>query len=148
MGKNTRANKEYSKEQELKHENEKLRNRIRELESENRQLSRQFSRTRKQFARMDLDRHAYVQEIIQEKIAEEKEEQTAKQVVKSLKDEWACRECGEGHLEITLFNRLDGTFYYRSCNCCANRTKVQKYDPDQVKGIMRKPKPADEKKKF
>jgi rubrerythrin len=148
LGKNTRGQKEYSREQELKHENEKLRNKIRQLEGEVRQLSRQYSRSRKQFAKLDLDRHAYVQEIIQEHLAKEEDEQTAQQLVKSLKDEWLCRECGEGHLEITLYTRRDGTFYHRACNACSNRTKVQKYDPETVKGIIKKPKPASENKPF
>lgn len=148
MGKNTRGNKEYSKEQELKYENEKLRNKIRQLEGEIRQLSRQHARTRKQFAKMDLDRHAYVQEIVQEHIAKEKDEQTTKDLAKSLKEKWACRECGDGQLEISVYTRLDGTFYHRVCNCCSNRTKSQQYDPDKVTGIMRKPKPLNEKKKF
>lgn len=148
MGKNTRGNKEYSKEQELKHENKELRNKIRELEGEIRQLSRQYSRTRKQFARMDLDRHAYVQEIIQEHIDNEKVEQNAQDMLQTMKEKWQCRECGEGQLEISVYTRLDGTFYHRVCNCCPNRTKSQKYDPETVTGIMRKPKvqPKDKKK--
>jgi predicted nuclease with TOPRIM domain len=149
LGKNTRGNKEYSREQELKHENEKLRNKIRQLEGEVRQLSRQHARTRKQFARMDLDRHAYVQEIVQEHIDKEKEQQSAQQILKSMKEEWMCRECGEGQLEISVYTRLDGTFYHRVCNCCPNRTKSQRYDPETVKGIMRKPKAkTEDKKKF
>lgn len=147
MGKTTRGHKEYSKEQELKHENRELRNRIRELENDVRQLTRQTARTRKQFARMDLDRHAYVQDIIQEHFHNEEVEQNTQDMLASLKNKWQCRECGTGHLEIFLYTRQDGTFYYRLCNNCPNRTKSQKYDPDTVTGIMRpKDVPNDPKK--
>lgn len=147
MGKNTRGNKEFTKEQELKHENKELRKRIQVLEAENRQLTRQHSRTRKNFARMDLDRHSYVQEIIQEHINNEKEETSSQEMLNKMKKEWQCRECGDGYLEIFLYNRRDGTFYHRMCNnpSCDHRTNGQKYDPETVTGIIKKPKA---KKKF
>lgn len=137
MGKTTRGQKEYSKEQELKHENRELRNYIRQLENDVRQLTRQTARTRKQFARMDLDRHAYVQEIVQEHYANEEVEQNTQDMLSSLKNKWQCRECGVGHLEINLYTRADGTFYYRHCNNCSNRTKSQRYDAHSVTGIMK-----------
>lgn len=137
MGKTTRGQKEYSKEQNLKYENKELRNRIRELEHEVRMLTRQTARSRKHFARMDLDRHSYVQDIIQEHFAGEEVEQNTQDMLASLKNKWQCRECGAGQLEIYLYTRMDGTFYYRLCNNCPHRTKSQKYDPDKVTGIMR-----------
>lgn len=142
MGKNTRGEKEFTKEQELKHENKELRKRIIQLEAENRQLTRQYSRTRKNFARMDLDRHSYVQDIIQEHINNEKEETTSQQMLNAMKKEWQCHECEQGYLEIFLYNRRDGTFYHRMCSnpSCDHRTGGQKYDPETVKGIVKKPK--------
>lgn len=139
LGKTTRGQKEYSKEQELKYENKELRNRIRELEHEIRMLTRQTARTRKQFARMDLDRHAYVRDIIQEHYANEVVEQNTQDMLLSLKNTWKCRECSSGHLEIFLYTRQDGTYYYRICSNapeCSNRTKAQKYN-DNVKGVIR-----------
>lgn len=144
MGKTTRGQKEYSKEQELKHENKELRNLIRDLEHQVRMLTRSSARSRKQFARMDLDRHAYVQEIIQDHFANEEVEQNTQDMLSSLKNKWQCRECGIGHLEINLYTRQDGTFYYRKCSNCDNRTKAQKYDAQSVTGIM-KPEPVPEK---
>ena len=137
MGKNTRGNKEYSKEQGLKYENRELRSRIRELENDVRQLTRQTARSRKQFARMDLDRHQYVQEIVQEHYANEQVEQNTQDMLSSLKNKWQCRECHAGNLEINLYTRQDGTFYYRHCSNCDNRTKSQKYDAEKVSGIMK-----------
>lgn len=148
MGKNTRGNKEFSKEQELKHENRELRNRIRDLEHEVRMLTRQTARSRKQFARMDLDRHAYVQDIIQEHFQNEEVEQNTQDMLSSLKNKWQCRECGTGHLEINLYTRQDGTFYYRKCNNCDNRTKAQKYDAQSVTGIMKPEEVVEEKRSF
>lgn len=147
MGKTTRGQKEFSKEQELKYENQQLRNKIRQLENDVRQLTRQTARTRKQFARMDLDRHAYVQEIVQEHYANEEVEQNTQDMLSSLKNKWQCHECGIGHLEITIYTRFDGTFYWRKCSNCAHRTKSQKYDPDKVTGIMRQEDAAPEEKR-
>lgn len=145
MGKTTRGHKEYSKEQELKHENRNLRNKVRELESENRQLRRQVSGSRKEIARLDLDRHSYVSEIVQEHLANEEAEQSAQDLLHAMKNTWKCHECGNGHLEIHLYTRQDGTFYYRHCNNCENRTKSQKYDPASVSGIMHEPKPLNKR---
>lgn len=113
MGKARRGDKERSKEQELKHENKEMRNRIRDLEHEVRMLTRQTARSRKQFARIDLDRYSYVQEIVQEHFQNEEVEQNTQDMLSSLKNKWQCRECGTGHLEINLYTRQDGTFYYR-----------------------------------
>lgn len=137
MGKTTRGHKEYSKEQELKYENRELRNKIRELETEIRQLTRSYARTRKNFARMDLDRHAYVSEIVQEHLSKEESEQNTTSILASLKNTWQCFECKNGFLEINLYTRFDGTFYYRKCNNCLHRTKAQRYYEQNVTGIMK-----------
>lgn len=149
MGKTTRGHKEYSKEQELKHENKELRNIIRDLEHEVRMLTRSTARSRKQLARMDLDRHAFVQDIIQEHYQNEEVEQNTQDMLSSLKNAWQCHDCGIGHLEINLYTRADGTFYYRHCNNCDKRTKSKKYDPEKVTGIMRpEPTPEADKRSF
>lgn len=137
MGKTRRGDKELSKEQELKHENKELRNRIRTLEHEIRQLTRSGARTRKQFARLDLDRHAFVQDIIQEHYANDKVEQNTQEMLDNMKNTWKCKGCNIGFLEINLYTRLDGTFYYRKCNNCEKRTPSQRYDENNVTGIMK-----------
>lgn len=131
MGKSRRGDKERSREQELKYENQKLR--------------REVSSLRKQLARIDLDRYAHVRDIVQEHYAEEEVEQNTQDMLASLKNKWQCHECGIGHLEINLYTRADDTFYYRHCNNCSNRTKAQKYDPQSVTGIM-KPEPTPDQK--
>lgn len=131
MGKTRRGHKEFSKEQELKYENQKLR--------------KQISALRKQLARLDLDRHSYVRDIVEEHLALEDQETTAKDMLDSMKNEWRCNSCGTGYLEIHLYTRQDGTFYYRLCNNCPHRTVGKRYDPNSVRGIMRQEKPPKNK---
>ncbi len=127
MGKNTRGSKEYSKEQRLVHENQ--------------QLKKQIGSLRKQLARIDLDRLSYVKDIVEEHYSQETQE-TAQDMIKSMKQSWACRSCDNGFLEISIYHRSDGIFYYRQCNCCQNRTKSKKYDEAKVKGIVKEDKKA------
>ena len=123
MSRNTRGEKEYSRLQEALHENKKLK--------------REIASLRKQLAKIDLDRYSYVSDIVQEHLAEEKEEQTTTQMLQSMKNEWQCRDCGVGYLEIHLYTRPDGTHYYRMCNNCSKRTKGQRYEPGKVRGIIK-----------
>lgn len=149
MGKSRRGHKELSKEQELKYENREFRRRERDKDNEINKLKREIGSLRKQLARIDLDRYSHVRDIVQEHYANEEVEQNTQDMLSSLKNQWQCHECGTGHLEIYLYTRQDGTFYYRLCNNCPNRTKSQKYDPNTVTGIMRpKEAPADKKTGF
>lgn len=126
MGKsrNTRGNKEYSREQRLIHEN--------------RELKRALAKLRKQLERIDLDRYQEIKEIVDRSYAAENEAASA-QVLADLRKIWSCHECGKGVMEICLYSRLNETWYYRHCNCCSHRTKSQKYDPESVNGIIREP---------
>jgi cell division septum initiation protein DivIVA len=123
MGKSRRGEKEYSKEQRLV--------------KENKQLKQQVAQLRKQLARLDLDRYSSVKEIIDEQYEEDKKFDQA-DLLDKLKKEWKCRDCDEGHLEIVIYNKIDTTWYFRKCSDCSNRTKSQKYDSKQVKGIGKK----------
>jgi cell division septum initiation protein DivIVA len=129
LGKSSRGEKEYSRLQESLHENKKLK--------------KEISSLRKQLARIDLDRHSYVREIVDEHLAFEEQETSTKDMLKSMKNTWQCRECGEGFLQIHLYTRRDGTFYFRHCNSCTHRTRSKRYTPD-VKGIF-KPNDSDDK---
>lgn len=106
---------------------------------ENQQLKKQISKLRKQFARVDLDRYEMVKEMIQEHYQDDRAEQ-GEQILESLKKTWTCKTCGDGHLEIFIYNRAGETHYYRVCSNapdCSNRTKSQPYMAS-VKGIIRK----------
>ena len=123
MGKSRRgSDKEYSRLQQALWENKKLK--------------REIASLRKQLARLDLDRHAYVKDII-EKSHELEDIVDGNKLLAKLKKEWACRECTAGHLEIFLYNKPEGTYYFRRCsnNACKHRTKSQKYNAEQVKGV-------------
>lgn len=126
MSKNSRGTKEYSRMQEALHENKKLK--------------REIASLRKQLARIDLDRHGYVKDILEEHYGEEQSEKTTEKMLQSLKDQWKCHKCPEGHLEIMLYDKLEETWYFRKCNKCPNRTVSQKYSPDTVQGIIKQSK--------
>lgn len=136
MGKSKRGDKERSREQELKYENHKLR--------------REVSSLRKQLARIDLDRYSHVRDMIQEHLAENEEIVTVQELETSMKNEWKCHECGQGHLEIFKYPRGPGEAYYRICSrapACMNRTESQPWTPS-VKGIMRPDRPPEPKLGF
>lgn len=122
MGKSKRSDKEFSREQKLIQENQKLK--------------RQIGTLRKQLARLDLDRYSQVREIIEDHYQEDRAEE-GQNIMERLKKEWACHEGGcTGYLEIILYNKINSTWYYRKCSNCPHRTKSQKYD-DSVKGIKK-----------
>lgn len=122
MGKIRRGYKERSREQKLAYENKSLK--------------REVASLRKQLARVDLDRYAHVKSIIENSYKLE-EESEGRGILEKLRSEWACHDCrGEGYLEICLYNRLDGTFYYRKCTNCAHRTESQRWNP-KVPGIIK-----------
>lgn len=123
MSKNTRGEKEYTRLQELIHENGRMK--------------REISSLRKQLARLDLDRHAFVKDIIDEHISRENAEESATKVLSKLKESWRCRECGVGYLEIVIYNKVNETWYYRQCNNCEHRTKSQVYQSDKVQGLVK-----------
>lgn len=128
MGKNTRGDKEYSRLQEALHENRKLK--------------RENANLRKSLSKLDLDRHSYVRDIVEEHYAREDSETTTMQMLDKLKSQWLCRECHEGHLEITVYTKAGETWYFRQCNNCKYRTKSQKYTPG-VKGLIKPPVEID-----
>lgn len=126
MGKTRRGGKEHSREQKLTHENK--------------QLKRENARLRKELARLDLDRYDTVRELIEEHTVQNPE-QSGDEWLESLKKTWSCRECNNGYLQIFLFNKVGTLHYYRVCSnapTCKNRTKSQRYDSSQVKGIIKK----------
>jgi hypothetical protein len=124
LGRNTRGEKELSQLQQIRKENDRLK--------------REVSNLRKQLARLDLDRHSYVHEIVQEHLAKEDAEETTMQMLQRLKNEWKCERCGIGFLEINLYSKAGDAWYYRKC-CnvnCDHRTIGKKYSKE-VRGIIK-----------
>lgn len=123
MSRSTRGDKEYTRLQQMQHENSRLK--------------REISKLRKQLARLDLDRHSYVKDIIDEHFANEEREETTGKMLERLKEEWKCRECHVGYLEVVPFSKVGETWYFRQCNNCPHRTKSQHYHPEKVRGPIR-----------
>jgi hypothetical protein len=105
---------------------------IDKLRQENRKLKHQISQLRKQLDRIDVDRYQNLKQIVEKQAKEDAEAESTVHHERSMRD-WKCRECTDGVLRISIIQRLDGVFYYRSCTHCPNRTKLQKYTED-VKG--------------
>lgn len=127
MARNTRGAKEFTREQRLV--------------KENRQLKRELSHLRKQISRMDLEGLEAAKQMLFDQ--EEKERLNIElgepgSNLEDLKKEWACKEPScTGYLEITMYSKLNLTYYYRKCSECQNRTKGQRYDSSSVKGIVK-----------
>ena len=126
MSKNTRGAKEFTREQRLI--------------NENKNLKKELAHLRKQIARLDVDRYDTVKQMCSDyKESERFEENAGKLTTTSerLEKEWACHKpkCS-GHLQITLFNKISETWYFRSCTNCNNRTKSKRYG-EEVRGIIK-----------
>ena len=50
-----------------------------------------------------------------------------------VRGKWQCFNCDEGIMKLMIFNRIDGVFYYRRCEC-GNKTRMKKYH-DGVEGV-------------
>jgi hypothetical protein len=122
MGKTRRGHKEYSREQQLLHNNKKLK--------------REIASLRKQLARVDLDRYNHIKDMI-ERSYQMEEELEGKEILEKLKKNWKCYECARGYMEIVLYNRPDSTWYYRHCTNCSHRTSSKRYVPGKVEGIVK-----------
>jgi hypothetical protein len=123
MGKSRIDRKGYTREQRLLKENQVLK--------------REISTLRKRMARIELNKYENVKEAVED---HERNSglPTTQDLLESLKKEWACKKDNcSGYLEITLFNKINDTWYFRRCNSCDNRTPSQKYDSKSVKGIIK-----------
>lgn len=124
MGKTRIGRKEYNRIQDFKYE-------IQQLKKENDSL-------RKRLARIDLDEYGQLKNTIKKHKKQEKKQQPT-DILEQLRQEWKCKKDNcVGFLEIFIYNRLNETYYYRICTKCENRTKAKQYDPNSVKGIIRK----------
>lgn len=123
MGKTRIGRKENNTIQDFKYK-------IQQLKAENDQL-------RKRLARIKLDEYGQLKKTIKKHYKKEETKQ-GNDILDKVRQEWKCHQCTKGFLEIFIYNRLNETYYYRTCNECDNRTKAQKYDPQLVKGIIKK----------
>lgn len=108
----TRGEKEYDLLDRLKHENRKLK--------------RENASLKKALSRIDIERFENLKELVDQQRQEEKN----KEKKKESQNKWNCYQCGKGHMQLHIFNRRDGVFYYRSCTLCEHRTRMKKYHKD------------------
>lgn len=111
--------------------------RVKELSYENKQLKAENDMLRKRLARIKLDEYGQLKKTIKKHYKKEEAKQ-GNDILDKVRQEWKCHDCPKGFLEIFIYNRANETYYYRTCNECDNRTKAQKYDPQIVKGIIKK----------
>jgi Zn finger protein HypA/HybF involved in hydrogenase expression len=106
---------------------------IRRLKLENQKLKKQMSQLRKQLSRIDIDRYSNLKNILETQIAEDSGFNTKIELEK-LKDKWLCHTCKEDYMRVIIVPRIDGTFYFRRCPSCHNKTKLKPYT-DEVDGV-------------
>lgn len=123
MGKTRTGRKENSVIQEFKHK-------IQALKKENDAL-------RKRLARINLDEYGQLKKTIKKHYKKEETKQ-GNDILDKVRQEWKCHKCPKGFLEIFIYTKLNQTCYYRTCNECENRTLAKRYDPNSVKGIIKK----------
>jgi len=106
---------------------------LQKVKRENDKLKKQISSLRKQLARIDINRYENLQDLMQkfDKIEVEDDLKLSK---KAKEKKWKCFNCEEGILRLKVFERPDGIFYLRKCDCCDNRTKLKKWNKD-IDGI-------------
>jgi regulator of replication initiation timing len=108
-GRSSRGEKEYTKLQQVIHENKKLK-------IENARLRKQLSRA------VDED---------PDKFLEEKQEEFKVKTHSVKKKDRGCHQCGRGKLEFHEYSKANGEqFYYRKCDFCPHRTRGKRLTPD------------------
>lgn len=118
--KTKRADKEFDLLEKLKHENKRLKRNLEAL--------------RKQLERVDFERYSNLQELVDK---QHREEEALREEISNekLKEKWSCFCCGKGFLYLKIFNHpVKGVMYYRACNICEHRTKMQLYTTE-VQGL-------------
>lgn len=97
-------------------------NELTRLKKENKLLKRQNARYKKLLQRLDHERFMNIQEAIDAQKKEENELQKELKAI-SLEERWKCFDCGKDYLRLVVFNRPDGSFYFRRCPTCGRKTK-------------------------
>jgi hypothetical protein len=81
-----------------------------------------------------MDRYQGLSNLV-EKQRREDAQLDRKASLDKLRKRWGCHSCGKGVMIIRIWDHpAKGVMYYRSCNCCSNRTKMQPYR-DGIEGI-------------
>lgn len=100
------------------------------LKRENKELKREVQKLRKQISRFDLDRFSSFKEALDHIDELEMEQAAKRRNLKVEANKWSCWTCKTGSLKLTVIERRDGVHYFRKCDNCSRRTKLQKYTSD------------------
>jgi len=98
--------KELTKVQRLRAENQKLKKEIKSLRKEIKNLL------------SDRDKKQDLEELISIQNKESKK----------YEDKWNCHHCDSGILKLIILPMRNSTKYFRKCDKCAHRTKIQVYN--------------------
>lgn len=100
--------------------------RLQRVVQENKKLKGQISQLRKQMSRIDVDRFQNLKDLLDAQDREEQEEAAVKRE-QTMERDWRCWQCPSGTLRLTVLERRDGVFYYRKCDGCPKKTRLQPY---------------------
>lgn len=121
---------------------QKLRNTIRRLQSDIRKLKSELTTYEAAFQKNIQFLKGKTKDLtVTELIAGAKKEQTLAQIennkeltFKEMEKRWKCHRCNEGVMKITVINRQDGKWYFRSCTNvtgkCKHRTELKPFNED------------------
>lgn len=107
---------------------------VQKLKLENQKLRKQIGKLRKELSKIDIDRYQYLKDLIESQDKQDKEFDRNIELDK-LKEKWQCHDCGKDYLRLIMVPRRDGTFYFRRCLTCGNKTRLKKYN-ENVEGIV------------
>lgn len=107
---------------------------VQRLKLENQKLRKQIGKLRKELSKIDIDRYQSLRDLVE---AQDRQDEDFDRNIEldKLKEKWQCHTCGRDHLRLIMVPRLDGTFYFRRCPTCGNKTRLKKYEED-VTGIV------------
>lgn len=121
-------------------ETQKLRNTIRRLQSDIRKLKSELSTYEVAFQKNIQFLKGKTKDLtVQELIEGAKKEQNLGQIentkeltFKDMEKRWKCHKCNSGVMKLTVINRQDGRWYFRSCTDtkCKNRTELKPFNDE------------------
>jgi hypothetical protein len=120
----------------------KLKNIIRRLESDKRKLLSEVKTLEQAFGHTVTFLRGKTKDLSLEQLIQAANNQEGlsdvvnkeKNTTEHLLKKWACHKCDNGVMRLTIYTNREGSFYFRNCTQCSNRTKVKPYN-DKVTGV-------------
>lgn len=108
-------------------------NELRRTKEENKKLRRQNNKLKKVIKNIDIQHYEFVQDLIESQESED-DNHTKKVTQEKLEENWKCHKCDNGIMRLITINRAGNPFYFRRCDSCDNKTKMQRFNED-VEGV-------------